>query len=233
MQQLHSDLWVTESPLRFLGLEVGARMTIVRLPGSKLLLHSPIAATPDLVREVTALGPVAYLVAPNRLHHLFVGEWQLVCPDASVYVAPGLETKRADLSIEGVLSDEPEAPWRDVIDQALLAGFPFANEVVFFHRPSATLIASDLAFNMGPSSPPLTRLAIRLGGGYGRLSPTLLERFLVRDRTAFRHSLLRILEWPFDRIVVAHGEVSESGGREELIRGYSWVLGERHAGYER
>ena len=48
MQQLHSDLWVTESPLRFLGLEIGARMTVVRLPGPKLLLHSPIAASPDL-----------------------------------------------------------------------------------------------------------------------------------------------------------------------------------------
>ena len=30
MQQLHSDLWVTESPLRFLGLEVGARASAFR-----------------------------------------------------------------------------------------------------------------------------------------------------------------------------------------------------------
>ncbi len=224
MQQLHSDLWITESRLRFLGLEVGARMTVVRLPGPKLLLHSPIAASADLVREVKALGPVGYLVAPNRLHHLFVGEWQQVCPDSSTYVAPGLDTKRADLSIAGVLTDEPEPGWKGVVDQVLLRGFPFANEVAFFHQPSATLIATDLAFNIGSSSPPLTRLAIRLGGGYGRLSPTLLERLLVRDRMAFRQSLERILEWPFDRVVVAHGEVSEKGGREELIRGYSWVL---------
>ncbi len=113
-----------------------------------------------------------------------------------------------------------------MVDQVLLGGFPFMNEVVFFHRPSTTLIATDLAFNVGSSSPPLTRLVFRLGGTYGRLSPTLLERrLLVRDRTAFRHSLERILEWPFDRVVVAHGEVSEKGGREELVRGYSWLLG--------
>jgi hypothetical protein len=229
MQQLHSDLWITESPLRFLGLEVGARMTVVRLPGSKLLLHSPIAAAADLVREVKGLGPVAYIVAPNRFHHLFVGEWQQACPDASIYVAPGLESKRSDLSIAGVLGDEPEPGWKGVVDQVLLRGFPFANEVVFFHRPSATLIAADLAFNIGPSSPPLTRLAIRLGGGYGRLSPTLLERFLVRDRRAFRHSLERILEWPFERVIVAHGDVTEEHAREELIRGYSWLLGGERA----
>lgn len=230
MKQLHSDLWITDSPLRFLGLEVGARMTVVRLPGGKLLLHSPIAATADLIRDVKALGPVGYLVAPNRLHHLFVDEWQRASPDASTYVAPGLDTKRADLAITGVLADESEPGWKDSIDQVLLGGFPFANEVVFFHRASATLIATDLAFNIGPSSPPLTRLAFRLGGTYGRLSPTLLERILVRDRAAFRQSLERILAWPFERVVVAHGEVSETGGREDLIRSYSWVLGDgRHA----
>lgn len=229
MHQLHSDLWIADSPLRFLGLEIGTRMTVVRLPGPKLLLHSPIAASTDLVKEVTARGPVAYIVAPNLLHHLFVGEWQRACPDASTYVAPGLDTKRADLTIAGVLADEPEPGWKDVLDQVHLRGFPFANEVVFFHRPSATLIASDLAFNVGPSSPPLTRLLFRLGGAYERLSPTLLERLLVRDRTAFRESLERILEWPFERVVVAHGEVSETGGREELVRGYSWVLGEGRA----
>ena len=229
MQQLHSDLWITDSSLSFLGLAVGARMTVVRLPGPKLLLHSPIAATAELVSEVKALGPVAYLVAPNRFHHLFVGQWQQAFPEASVYAAPGLDTKRPDLEIAGELSDEPEPGWAETLDQVLVGGFPLANEVVFFHRPSATLIATDLAFNIGASSPPLTRLVFRLGGGFGRLSPTLLERLFVRDRSAFRHSLERILAWPFDRVVVAHGEVSEEGGREELTRGYRWVLGGERA----
>jgi hypothetical protein len=229
MQQLHTDLWVTDSPLRFLGLEVGARMTVVRLPDSKLLLHSPIAATPDLVREVSALGTVAYLVAPNKLHHLFIGDWQQACPDAAVYVAPGLDTKRDDLKIAGILGDEPEPGWKDVVDQVFLSGFPFANEIVFFHRPSTTLIATDLAFNVGDSSPPLTRLFFRLAGIFGRLSPTLLERALVRDRTAFGDSLKQILDWPFDRVVVAHGDVCEQGGREELVRGYAWALGAARA----
>ena len=49
----------------------------------------------------------------------------------------------------------------------------------------------------------------------------------LRDRNAFRSSLERILEWPFDRIVVAHGEVSETGGREQLMHGYSWLLDQR------
>ena len=226
MQQLHPDLWTVDAPLRFLGLEVGARMTVVRLPDARLLLHSPITKTSELVRSVEALGAVACIVAPNKLHHLYVAEWQRAFPDASLYVAPGLETKRKDLAIDGILGDAPEPGWADVLDQVRLAGIPFTNEVVFFHRPSATLILSDLAFNFGEHSPPFTRLVARLGGTLGRVSPTALERLLVRDRAAFRRCLDRILAWPFERIVVAHGDVAETGGREELREGYAWLLGD-------
>lgn len=225
MQQLDTDLWVAESPLRFLGLEVGARMTVVRLPNGQLLLHSPIATSPGLVRDVQALGTVSYLVAPNRLHHLFVGDWHEACPEAAVYVAPGLETKRADLKVAGILGSEPEPAWVEVLDQVVVEGFPFANEVAFFHRPSATLILTDLAFNVGASSPALTRAFFRVGGTYGSVAPSLIERVGIRDRGAYRRCLERILDWPFERVVVAHGDVCESGGREQLMRGYSWLLG--------
>ena len=204
-------------------------MTAVRLPSAEILLRSPISPSPELVREVEALGPVSYLVASNWFHHLFVGEWLRVCPDARVYVAPGLDEKLADLKIEGVLTDASELGWAGTLDQVLANGCPLANEVVFSHRPSKTLVATDLAFNLGPGSPPLTRLAFRLNRTYGRLAPTFLKRLLVHGRPAFRRSLLRILEWPFKRIVVAHGQFVESGGREKLERGYGWLLGGERA----
>jgi len=224
MQQLAEDLFIADAPLRFAGVEMGARMTVVRLATGELLLHSPIKASPELVAEVNALGPIAYLVAPNKLHHLFVGEWKSAAPEARVFVAPGLETKRADLAIDGLLGAEPEPGWADTLDQTSLDGFPFANEIVFFHRASNTLIASDLAFNIDESMPFLTRTFFRLAGTFGRLSPTLLERILVRDRAAFGQSLNRIFDWPFERVVVAHGSVSETGGRESLLKAYAWAL---------
>ena len=225
MKQLHDDLWIADAPLRFLGLEMGARMTVVRLPESRLLLISPIAAEPALVGEVQALGEIAHLVAPNRLHHLFVGEWKQAFPDATLHVAPGLETKRSDLEIDGVLTSTAEEGWAEVVDQQLMAGFDFASEVAFFHRPSATLVIHDLAFNIGEHSPPLTRTGFRMMGAYGRLSVTPLERVLVRDKKSFRSSLEQVLAWPFERIVMAHGAVIEQGGRAELERAYRWLLG--------
>lgn len=224
IREVATDLWIADQALRFVGLEVGARMTLVRLPGSRLLVHSPIAWSRSLAEEVERLGSPAYLVAPNRFHHLYAQEWRSAYPTARLHVAPGLERRRPDLTVDHVLAESPLPEWSDVLDQVLVAGFPLANEVVFFHKPSRTLIASDLVFNIGAESPPLTRLAFRLMGAYGRPSSTLLERFLIRDRVAFRGSIERILTWPIAQMIVAHGSIVREGGHTALAEAYAWLL---------
>jgi hypothetical protein len=82
----------------------------------------------------------------------------------------------------------------------------------------------DLAFNFGPRAAAPTRLLMRLLRSYGRFGPSKLDPFLIRDRRAARESLERILAWDFDRVVVAHGDVLESGGHEALREGYAWLL---------
>jgi len=225
LRALAPELWVAEQPLRFAGVEVGARMAVVRR-GDELLLYSPITRSPGLAAEVERLGTPRVVVAPNRLHHLYVQDWLSAHPDARLLVAPGLDRKRQDLRPSAILGDAAPEGWGDVLDQALVAGVPFMNEVVLFHRPSATLVASDLLFNVGPESPSLTRLVFRLVGAYGKPSITPLERLLLRDREAFRRALTRVLAWPFERIVVAHGTVIERDGRAALAAAYRWVLGD-------
>jgi hypothetical protein len=210
--------------LRFLGLELGTRMTLIRLPGSRLLLHSPIAYSRELAAQVEALGSPAFLVAPNRFHHLYAADWQSAYPTCRLYAAPGLETKRPDLAISGTLGVAPVSDWSNGVAHVLVEGFPLVNEVVLFHEPSRTLVATDLLFNLGPDSPALTRVAFRLAGAYGRPSATLLERLMIRDRAAFRRSLARVLDWQISRIVVAHGKVVEFGAKDALAKAYSWIL---------
>lgn len=224
MRQLAENVWVAERPQRFYGLEVGARMTVIRLADGSLWLHSPLALDAALRRELDALGPVRFAVAPNRVHHLYAGKVAGVYPEARLWIAPGLETKRPDLAHEAVLGDEAPAEWRGQIDQVFFRGRPYENEVVFCHRASRTLLVCDLAFNFGPSAAAPTRWLMRLLRSYGRFGPTSLDPLLIRDRRAARASLERILAFDFDRVVVAHGDVLESGGHEALHRGYSWLL---------
>jgi hypothetical protein len=224
MIALAADLWIAERPQRFYGLAVGTRMTVIRLAGGRLLLHSPVALDPELRRELDALGRVCFAVAPNRVHHLHAGEVAAAYPEARLWVAPGLERKRPDLVFVDVLGDEAPAEWRGEVDQVFFRGRPYENEVVFCHRASRTLLLCDLAFNFGPRAAAPTRLLMRLLRSYGRFGPSTLDPWLIRDRAAARQSLERILAWDFDRVVVAHGEVLERGGREALRRGYAWLL---------
>jgi len=45
-----------------------------------------------------------------------------------------------------------------------------------------------------------------------------------RNRRAARYVVKRILDWDFDRIIVGHGEVVESGGKAAFVRAMSWLL---------
>ena len=224
LRELARDLWVVERPQRFYGLEVGTRMTVIRLSDGSLLLHSPVLLDEELRRELDSRGDVRYAVAPNRFHHLYVGKVAPAYPGARTWVGPGLERKRPDLEIAGVLGDEAPREWSSEVDQLFFRGCPMENEVVFFHRVSRTLVLCDLAFNFGPLAPRLTCLVARLLGSYQRFGPSRLDPLLIRDRAAARRCMERILGWDFDRVVVAHGEVLESGGREALRCGYAWLL---------
>ncbi len=199
-------------------------MSVIRLKGGELFLHSPVSLDPELRGELDGLGTVRFAVAPNRMHHLFIGEYAEAYPKLELFAAPGLETKRKDVAWQGVLGDEAPPAWAGQLEQLFFRGYPLANEVVFFHPPSRTLLLTDLAFNIGSDSPTPTRIAYRLLGAYNRFGPTLVERVLIRDRSAGRASLQGILEWDFDRIIVAHGRVLERGGPEALRAGYAWLL---------
>ena len=223
LRRLADDVWVTERPQRFFGLPVGARMTVIRLSGGRLLLHSPLPLDAALRAELDALGRVACAVAPNRLHHLYAGDVVRTYPEARLWVAPGLPEKRPDLVHAGVLGDEAPVEWRGELEQAFFRGRPYENEVAFFHPATRTLILCDLAFNFGPRDAWPTRVLMSLLRSYGKLGPSKLDPLLIRDRAAARASLERILAWDFDRVIVAHGDVQESGGYVLMRDGYAWL----------
>lgn len=82
LERLTDDVWIEQRPLRFFGLETGTRMTVVRLNGGGLFVHSPVALDDTLRATVDALGPVTAIIAPSRFHHLYVGEWAAAYPSA-------------------------------------------------------------------------------------------------------------------------------------------------------
>lgn len=210
-----STLHTFEAPQRFLGLEIGTRMTVISIEGS-LLLHSPIDLDPE---ALAALGTPRWLLAPNLMHHLYVKPW--IERGVESWAAPGLPEKRTDLRFDHVVNEDL-SPFGDAIQLIPLRCFPLTNEVVVFHRPSRTLILTDLVFNFTAETPWLTRAAMWCSGAYPGCRVSVLERFGM-NRAVARKEIAALLELDFDRVILAHGAIVESNGKAALREAYRWL----------
>jgi hypothetical protein len=205
LEPITEDLWRQEHQLRMPGgAWMPVRMTVIRLPGRQLVLHSPLPIDDGVAAELAALGDVAHVIAPSRLHQRFFAAATERYPEARAWPA-------------GSLGDEPPPAWRDAVDQIWIAGAPKVDEVVFHHRASRTLVCTDLVFHVTRPHNLRTRMMLRMTGtGGGRLAASRAWRFLIKDRAAARAAIARLLDWDFDRIVMAHGDIVEHGGRAAL-----------------
>lgn len=225
------NLWTVTHPFRYLGLEVGTRMTIVRLSTGDLILISPVQLQASDCPSLNALGTVRHLMAPNRSHYLFLNQVQDLYPDAVVWGVEGLAEKRPELKLDALLNqpgnfgDDLDYLPIDGFGALLPRGIALAYETVFLHRPSRSLILTDIAFNFDDSYPWVTQLAARVLGTTG-LKPSKFEKWGSREKDKVKASIQRVLAWDFDRVIPAHGSIVETDGKAQLKAGFEWFLDE-------
>ncbi|RIL05368.1 MAG: methanol oxidase, glmU [Proteobacteria bacterium] len=217
-------IWFAEAPLRFYGIPFGTRMTVVRTSDGSLLLHSPIPLSARLRAQLDAIGRVRHVVAPNKLHHLFLAGALAAYPEARAYFAPGLVEKRPELAGGEPLSDVAPAAWAGTFEPLVVCGSRVMQEVVFLHPSSRTLIVADLCEHFGAHSPWPTRVVARLARMYGRPRMPPDWQLSFRDRAARRSSFERLLAWDFDRVILAHGALLRGGAKRVFEREYAWAL---------
>ncbi|TPV96724.1 MAG: hypothetical protein B7733_03210 [Myxococcales bacterium FL481] len=216
IRELAPGVHVADAPQRFLGLELGTRMTVLDT-GDGLLVHSPIAVEPASLRD---LGQVRWVLAPNLYHHLYLGHW--IDVDCQIWGVRGLPEKRPDIRFTGVV-DSREPRFGPDIDLYPLRCFEMTNEVVVLHRPSRTLVVTDLVMNFSSRAPWRTRAALWTLGGYPGCRTTILERRGMNRGVACKE-IGEIVQWDFDRLTMAHGEVVETGGKDRFLQAFQWLL---------
>ena len=217
------ELWHAVYPIRFAGMSVTARMSVARVGDSQLWVHSPGPLDDTLAAQLDALGKVTFICAPNRFHHLFAGPFRQRYPSARLFGAPGLARKRPDLQFDGTLTVDTKTLWTDALEHLLFEGMPLLNEVVFLHRASRTLLLTDLCAWYAKPDSVVKKAAARLLGVDRQMATARTIRFMVRDRQAARRSRDQILEWDFERIVLAHEDIVPQNGKTALHRALSWL----------
>ena len=214
MREFAPGIHLVESTVRFYGVRIQTRMTVVQLSDSRLFVHSPVALDAAIRRDLDSLGEVAFVVSPNKIHHLSIGEYTDAYPRAKAFASPGLPDRRPDLAFAGVLGDQPDPGWAAELDQARICGNIFFAEIVFLHRASRTLIVADLVENLDRESASISgRTLARLFGVGSEPVASPEHRLYTNDARAAAESLERIGSWDFERIVLSHGGLIESGGR--------------------
>ncbi|MCA9513933.1 MAG: DUF4336 domain-containing protein [Myxococcales bacterium] len=219
------NLWTVDRGQRFGGLEVGTRMTVVRLADGGLWLCSAVPLDDALAAELDALGPVRWIVLPNLFHHLYARVAAARYPAARV-AAPAAITakKQPELRVDLPLSASPPESWGGAIAPIPLDGLPKLQETAFFHRPSRTLVLTDVLFNLARPEGVWARVVLGALDAAGGPRVDRYIRWLTKDRAAFRASLERALAFEPERVIMAHGAVIERGGAAALREAAAWVL---------
>lgn len=223
------QIWLVEYPVHYSGLDFYSRMTIIRMPEGQLMLHSPCHIEPELKDSITAIGDVAFIVAPGSYHYFHVSSAQKEFPDAETHICPGIERKVPELEFDWILGDKAPDVWGDVFEQVLVRGTRYIWEVAFFHKPSRTLLLVDLVENIGDKTEGAS-FGLKLWWKvvfhmWNKPRPAPEYQMGWKDKAAARSALQRVLDWDIQRVVISHGDLLENDVDAALREAWSVPLG--------
>jgi hypothetical protein len=226
-REIAPGLWSVDRLLGVpLGPRLGTRALLVDLPEGGVLVWSPVPLSDALREFVRTRGGARFLVAPNSFHYLGVGEWKRAFPGAEVWLSPGLRARVGDSVPEGrELLEGAVTPFAAAFPHRALDCHRGVTEVAFLHAASRTLALVDSSFNVRSAERWIDRLVWRSYGALGRFGPTpTAHLFLLRDRAAVAAWIEALCGWPFERVVMAHGEPLDAGP-SELRAAFARYLG--------
>lgn len=197
------------------GPKLPLRSTLVTLKSGHKVLISPIEFSDAQLTELKK-ATLHALVAPNKFHHLFINKAAKDLNVSTLFLAPGLEKKRPDIEWPIVLSDKTWI-YQEELPMLVLQGMPSINECIFFHKETKTLIVTDFFFNLSGLTSGLKTLPFKILGTFNRPAISRLVILATKNKNALRQSVKQILQWDFDRLVMAHGNIIESNAKEIFI----------------
>lgn len=224
------EIWIADGPaVPFYGISFPTRMTVIRVDG-RLWVHSPIALDDGLLAEMAALGPVAWLIAPNPIHYVSMDSWSKRFPDAEVLAAPGVKERAAKFGVpfprHTVLTDAAPEGYAQDIRQRVVKGHRVLHEVVFFHESSKTLVLTDMIENfeaekVGKVKAVFMRLAGILDPD-GKAPIDMRNSF--KSKKKARAVIREVISWAPEKVILSHGRWYDRDGTEELKRAFRWLL---------
>jgi len=230
-QWVAKDVWIFSKPFaRFGFIPVGGRSTAIKLPDGGVWVLASTPLNDETKKKINELGPVKYIIGPDAVHHLYLGEFKKEYPDAKlIAVEEAIKKKESEgLVFDGAWGKDPSDTkygFEDAIQACYFSGY--ANkDVAFYHAQSKSLIQADLLFNLPPTEQYSTSKPPRTIPFIGNFTPEswIHKRFVSSmevDKESMRRDAKTVANWDFERIIPCHGDVVEKDGNRawrELYR---------------
>jgi hypothetical protein len=231
LKPVGDHLWIVDGPIirfgpRWLKIPFPTRMTIIRLSGNRLLIHSPTPLTATLAENIARIGTPRWIIGPNRLHYWWVTEWHAAYPEADTYLAPRIQEQAGSRINFTAVPIEPERglPWDGEVATLAIEG-RYLTEIALFHRADRTLILTDLIENFERQ-----KLSFRmrwltwLGHVQDPDGQTPRDMRVTFAKPELRAAVETMIGWDPERVIIAHGRWYDRNGTEELRRAFRWLL---------
>ncbi len=215
LKLLGPGLWIRDG--EWYGTIFRRRMTVMALRTGELVIHNPFVLSDEDLSQLKSLGNVVAILMPNAFHGDEIGWMAERLPKARVFAPAAIRSKLQKKSrIDGTLENDWPSEWASDVTCLPIEGLRMIHESVFFHRASRTLVLTDLAFNMRAEDfkSSVERKIMswnHVGMGFG--PSWLCDHVFTRDISARRRTVEAMLRWDFDRVIMNHGHVVETGGK--------------------
>jgi len=238
IREVTKGVWTFSKPFaRFGWMPIGGRSTAVQLSSGDVWVLVSTPLTTETKETIDKIGPVKYIVAPDAVHHLYLGEFRKSYPTAKVIGVEPLIAKKEPEGIHftGTYGKDPEGTkygFEPEIQACYFSGFE-NKDVAFLHGPSKTLIQADLLFNLPPkeqysksqswSTIPIFSSIIKLNPWSSTHAKLVWK--LGTDKEAMKKDVKTVASWDFNRIIPCHGDVIEGNGKDAWTTLYKGYLG--------
>ncbi|KAH8830126.1 hypothetical protein DL96DRAFT_1591694 [Flagelloscypha sp. PMI_526] len=230
IRKVTSNITTFSKPFKVFGiLPWGGRSTAIRLNNGSVWVLASTPLTIDTKATLDAMGPVKWIMAGDVGHYLFIAEFAKAYPDAKVIAVKDLVQKlqEKDVRVDGAYGSDPEGTmygFEEEIQARYFSGF--ANkDVAWVHGPSKTLVVADLIFNLPGTEQHSKSKASSKVPLLGSLKPSgsVHKTFVYvgQDKVAMKRDVHAVAGWDFDRIIMCHGDVIETGGKAQWKEAYA------------
>lgn len=226
-----SIYYVDGPDVNFYGFPYPTRMVLIKLDDGSVWMWSPIHYTIQLGDKMKELDltNVKHVVSPNKIHHLFLKEWQDIYPEAAFYGPPGLKDRKCakDIRFDHPLENNTQTEFESEIKHQVFDSSPM-HEVEFYHVKSKTAIFGDLIQRFPPDKMKgFKGWMMKMDGMVGENGSAPREwriLFMFGKKKARAAKAVIVNEWKPDNLIIAHGECVQDGTATAVIeKALKWM----------